>query len=376
MNRKLRLVGIATFALVLSTLATTVTAASRTVACTYTALSAALANAEPGATVRVHSGTMLLAADQVITITKEVNLVASGTVIIKKESGTVNQPIISVALDVPAGVTIEGFTLKNSGDVTMAATDSNSAAVGINVVGDGLSDLDPAIIRDNSFVGFTDSAIVFSTSGAPQEHWLIDNNTFTNVFYGIFLNGANDLTILNNKFESYLAAITNANDTQPITLFRVTYNSFLGEMPTMSGAGNDHGTGTAGTRALNLQMNAVSSDADMDWKINKNVFRDHTAMALRFKAASDGAFESTTAVYVQMNRFVRNGVDIVNETSSDVVLRLNWWGTVCGPDSLEGQSTDDLWLVEYTAKAHPGEHGFRLREFTSSNPGVVSAGCR
>ena len=168
MNRKLRLVGIVTFALVLSTLATTVTAASRTVACTYTAVSEALANAEPGAKVRVHSGTMLLAADQVITITKEVNLVASGTVIIKKESGTVNQPIISVALDVPAGVTIEGFTLKNSGDVTMAATDSNSAAVGINVVGDGLSDLDPAIIRDNSFVGFTDSAIVFSTSGAPQ----------------------------------------------------------------------------------------------------------------------------------------------------------------------------------------------------------------
>lgn len=377
MDRKLRLTGFIALALVASTMATTAEAAGRTVSCTYAAVTTALSDAAPGSTVKVHSGTINLTSEQTITITKGVTLLADRKVTLSKAAGTVNQPIISVDLTSPAKVTIEGFTLRNSGVTTTSATGSDSAAVGINIVGDGVSELDPSIIRGNSFTGFTDAAIVLSTSGGPQEHWLIDNNTFTNVFYGLFLNGANDLLILNNEFVSYLAAVANTDDTSPITLLRVTFNSFLGGMPTMSGVGNDHGTGTAGTRALNLHMNAVSLGADLNWKINKNLFNQHTGMALRFKAAAEGANESTSAVYIQMNSFTDNAADVVNEASTEVVLRLNWWGTVCGPTgtSLVGQETDDLWLVTYSARSRRSDHGFRLGEFSSSEPGMTSSAC-
>ncbi len=379
MNRKLRLAGLISLALMASTVATSVEASSRNVnvACTYAAITAALDSAAPGATLKVHSGTLNLTPSQSIVITKGVVLLASGKVTLSKAVGTVEQPVLSIALSEPAKVTIEGFTIKNSGNTTTAATESNSASVGVTVVGSGVDDLNPSIIRLNSFVGFTDSAIVFSTSGAPQEHWLIENNTFTNVFYGIFLNGANDLTILNNEFVSYLAALNNAGDSNPITSMRVTYNSFLGGMPTMSGEGNVHDTGTAGTRALNLHMNASGVGSDMDWKINKNLFSGNTAMALRFKAALEGSDESTSAVYVQMNSFINNEVDIVNEASTDVTLRLNWWGTSCGISSLDGQGGDDLWLVTFAlASRRRDDHGFRLGEFTSSDPGSTPAACR
>jgi hypothetical protein len=358
-------------------MATTAEAAGRTVSCTYAAVAAALSNATPGSTVKVHSGTINLTSEQTITITKGVTLLADHKVTLNKAAGTVNQPIISVALASPAKVTIEGFNLRNSGVTTTSATGSNSAAVGINIVGDGVAELNPSIIRNNSFTGFTDAAIVLSTNGGPQEHWLVENNTFTNVFYGLFLNGANDLLLLNNEFVSYLAAVTNTDDTSPITLLRVTLNSFLGGMPTMSGVGNDHGTGTAGTRALNLHMNAVTPGADLNWKINKNLFNQHTGMALRFKAAAEGANESTSAVYVQMNSFTGNTADMVNEASTDVELRLNWWGTVCGPTetSLNGQAVDDLWLVTYSVSRRRSEHGFRLGEISSTEPGMTSSAC-
>lgn len=378
MHRKLHLTGFIALALIASTLATTAEARQQQVNCTYSAVTAALLSAAPGATVMVKHGTINLTPSQTITITKGVTLVASGRVTLNKSAGTVEQPIISVALGAPAQVTIGGFTLRNSGSTTTSATGSNSAAVGINIVGDGVDDLNPSIIRANAFYGFTDSAIVLSTNGGPQEHWLIDSNTFTNVFYGLFLNGASDLTLLNNEFVSYLAALTNTNDTHPITMMRVTYNSFLGGLPTMSGAGNDHGTGTAGTRAINLHMNAATPGADLDWKINKNTFDGNTGMALRFKAAADGADESTATVYVQMNSFTGNAADVVNEALTDVTLRLNWWGTVCGPTetSLAGQTTDDLWLATYAVTSARNEHGFRLGVFSSTDPGVTPAACR
>jgi hypothetical protein len=286
--------------------------------------------------------------------------------------------MVFVNLGSAAKVEITGLQFLNSGVTNTGATGGNSGSIAIVVVGDGVSTANRSVISNNTFTGLTDTAIVFSTSGGPQEHWLVSGNTFTNVNYGIFSNGVNDLSVTGNTFVSYIAGINNRDDVHAITNFNFVGNTFLGATASMS---------TAPTRALNLHMNASANDAAINWMISNNIFANHTGMALRFKTKAS-TYESLTGVWIINNSFVNNEADIVNETGSARMpaIRQNYWGASCGPITLhftDGSAayptlwnlvSTEPWIKSYTLQSKQTTAGFWPANMSLTTPWEAS-GC-